>query len=244
MSNAQIDHLIGGIMLLLGFLEFLGVDAALLRQRAAKINLRKWVIAVLFMGGLTFTSFGFYRASQQPKPQIIPAQTDVNEQNIESKVREWLDAFNLGTRLIPNNKAYFDFEVSAEPSNPLQMSIVRSHDHPHYLTILTTGVLTDDDKSVYNKLSESQKTEFQLELGAEFSKARISAIVDPSLLSVTVFRRVPITTSLTEATFIEQAREVEFATIAVNDTIELGLIRRGKPMPQLSPTPSKATSQP
>ncbi|HWX17932.1 MAG TPA: DUF2299 family protein [Chthoniobacterales bacterium] len=228
MSIAELLFVAAGICLLLALL-------AIVPMLTTK---RRWLAAIFVVIGVGCFADGIYQRS---------TRDEVTTENIESKVREWLDAFKMGTRLVPDNNAYFNFEVSppAGVTSP-GMNVARMYDHPHYLEFVARLSVSEDDKAFFSKLSESQKIEFVLELRSELAKAKILAIVDASAgsLIITILHRTPITIGLTESAFLEQVEDVSFAQTTANDTIELGLIRRGKFMPQPSPTLNTGASRP
>src|SRR6266446_10916082 len=43
----------------------------------------------------------------------------VTPENIESRIGEWLDSFSLGRRKLPNETAYFEFEVKSQIGIPI-----------------------------------------------------------------------------------------------------------------------------
>jgi len=239
MSKNQIDIAIGFGLFVLALLDFFGVDAALLRGKIHEMKIRSILLVILIIGGLSFSGYGFYRTLN---PLQIITPPSVTTENIESKVREWLDAFNLGSQKVPDEKAYFNFEAYVSGSGLAPISIARMKDRPRYLTLASHISLSDSDQAFFNKFSETQKTEFLLELRLALVTAKVVAILDRSsgVLSTTVIRRLPITSDLSEATFIQQIEETSFAATIVNDTVELGLIRiGGKPTPQPSPAADK-----
>jgi len=167
----------------------------------------------------------------------IPAVEVINEENIESKIKAWLDSFYIGSQKIRDDKSYFNYQLPAAFTNP-PITIARIKDRPRYLTVLARITLAEDDKAFYAKLSEAQKNEVAMQLRSELAKAKTGYILDfaGGLVDSIIYQQVPISNALTESTFMREINEVGFAAAIVNDTIELTFLRMGKPMlPSLTP---------
>src|SRR5262249_5354962 len=128
---------------------------------------RRWLAAIFFLIAISCFADGVYRVETRNRTSI---------ENVESKIRQWLDAFNVTSGKLTDDKA--DFNLSASTQNSPPFSIASEKDHSVYLAIASKITLSKDDKETYEKLSEQQRTEFRMTLGAELAKAKILSIPD------------------------------------------------------------------
>lgn len=156
----------------------------------------------------------------------------VTDDNIELKIRQWLDAFNVNSGRVNDDSTIFNYAATKEGTPPI--TIAREKEHPSYITVGTKLGLGKEDQGVYDKLSDQEKTELRMLLGAELSKTRIGMVPDPSsgLWPITIITRIPISPNLYEADFYRGIDQVDFGFILANNTIEIFLGR----FRQLSPT--------
>jgi hypothetical protein len=181
---------------------------------------------------LTLSGIGFYRSSHIGEGIVTP-------QNIEAKVRQWLDEFNITSGKVNDDHAFFNYSATKEGTPPTTIAIEK--EHPKYLTMASRITLSKEDQASYEKLSEQQKTEFRMLLGAELAKAHIGSAPDFSAgFILTVLTRIAITPDLNEADFYRGMDQVNYGFILANNTIELFLARSRQP----SPTPDTAASPP
>src|SRR6266478_849367 len=194
---------------------------------------RRWLAAVFFLISVGCFADCIYR---------VETHNRTTPENLESKIRQWLDAFHITSGKVQDDHAFFNYSAAAPNTPPL--TVAREKDHPQYLTMAVTLTLSANDKETYDKLSAAQRTEFKMLLGAELAKAKIATIGEFSQgFSLTVLKRIPITSELNESTFYDTVSEVDFGFIIANNTIEL-FLARFKPTPPPSPTPSKEASRP
>jgi len=164
----------------------------------------------------------------------------VTDENVELKIREWLADFNLGsTKVETPDGTYFKYEIPPTRGNAT-ITIVRTKDRPGYLTFATRLSLSKEDKSLYDKLTESQRDMLVLQLRSKLAEAKVRYILESDPFTVGAVSRVPIT-GLTESTFLQQIDDVAFGETLANDTIEIALIGQQKTT-QPSPTPSTEAS--
>jgi hypothetical protein len=109
MSSERINLLIGAGQLLFALLLWLGLDVAGLKKLSPMIH-TSTLVGIFLIGGLAFSAYGFYRTFKPP---------DITPENIEPKIRQWLDSFGLGTRRMSEPKCFFAFEVTAVTGVPI-----------------------------------------------------------------------------------------------------------------------------
>jgi len=166
---------------------------------------------------LSAVAIGLYQRLKRPK---------VTTENIESKVREWVDAFGWSTKKISDDSFYFGFEIRLKNNFPL--ALVRPRDHAQYLTLLATVAVDPEQKQIWEQLSPADQNTFRRELSLELAKAKIGNIANlPN--TITIEKLMPITETLTEASLVNAIQEVQFAMVLVGTTVTLGLERRKKP---------------
>lgn len=173
--------------------------------------------------------------------QTLPEQKTeekVTEQNIQSKTREWLDAFHLNVTRLPDNPDFY-FSFQATGVNKIPMTIVRSKEHEHYLTLLGKIEISPPHRALFDKLSDEEKIRVIQKLRIEVARSEINCAFDPpgTFNFVAIEKRIPITGSLTEAQFMQGAEEMNYGIILVRDTVGLILDSKEKPtLPSLTPS--------
>jgi hypothetical protein len=97
-----------------------------------------------------------------------------------------------------------------------------------YITLIAQLTLSPQHKAVLDQLKDEQKTQLFHKLLIEMSRAKALARITHPIQSISIFRRIPITSNLTEATFIEHIDEVSLAHTLANETIVLELEKPAK----------------
>lgn len=160
----------------------------------------------------------------------------ITPEGIEPKIRQWLDSFSLGTRKISNPTTYFAFEVRGQTEVPI--AVLRTKEHPHYITFVFKIHLGSEHKPLFDKLSPPEKDQFVRRLRLEAAKARIAYSFDRDAGNLQIEKRLPITNNFTEADLIDGISEVNFSAIIVAETM-VSLLEQGvKP----DSTPDKTAS--
>jgi hypothetical protein len=102
----------------------------------------------------------------------------VTPENVEPRIREWLDAFSLGTRVLNEPAHHFAYEVMAHTGIPL--AVLRTREHPRYITLLSKIGLGSEHKELFGRLSPPSQKRFRNELLLEAAKAKIGYQADPT----------------------------------------------------------------
>jgi hypothetical protein len=145
-------------------------------------------------------------------------RSQITPENVQPRVRQWLDAFNLGNRQLPPDPQWdFGYEVTLQTGVPIL--VVRARNHPHYLTLLCRIDLGPDHRSAYQGLSEREQHRLRHGVRLEAAKSKIAYDADPTWDSLTIEKRIPITNDLTEAYLLDSLGEINFAAIVIIETI-------------------------
>ena len=198
-------------------LALLGVIAALIKSRFPRLG--TLILYGVGVCALLIVIFGTFRFIDTLPPKVPQVTLD----NVEENIRTWLDHFELGTRKTSMAGAIFTFEVTLKNGVPIVVTRLKEFDA--YITLQTHITLSPDHKTLLDQLKSEQAEQLIHKLLLEMARSKILAAISRPLQSVSLFRRVPITSSLTEATFIERIEEVNFAFLLVNETIVLELDR-------------------
>ncbi|MBS1824530.1 MAG: DUF2299 family protein [Acidobacteria bacterium] len=166
---------------------------------------RYLVLVCLFVVSMGLSIFGFYRSmtrAQSAEPATVS--------NVESRIGEWLDAFHLGRRkLQPTDDAIFHIEITMH--NNARVEVLRTKDLEKYIILRRIVAVGDSHRKIWAAISEKERTRIALETLNEVSRLKMGyAMQWPTLFSVN--KRLPITSSLTESSFIEALDEVEAAS--------------------------------
>ncbi len=127
----------------------------------------------------------------------IPARSpEVTTANIETNIRNWLDAFQIGTKKVEDPQWLFAFV--AELDNKIHVLIARPKNLDRYVILQSAITLSPEHKVIFDKLSESDKAIFAARLSIEISRAGVGYTMDLVHGLITLIRRVPITPNLNE----------------------------------------------
>lgn len=191
------------------------------------------LIVILMMGVVRLSDLGHdldklsnslkeWKAAQSTPTQITP-------DNIETKIRAWLDTFGLTTQKVvplPDPNLFFMMRATTKGNNHILIFRIKPFDR--YINLQSAVELGSAHKTIFEKLSADQLARFQRELTLEIVKAKISFESLPTRIIV-LKKAIPITNNLTEDSFIERFDELEFATALVSQTIGASLERFAKP---------------
>jgi hypothetical protein len=222
MSKEQIDIAIGFSLLLLALFDFFGVNAVLLRGKLQQMTVRRVILGALILGGLAFSGFGFYQTVNHHR--VTPG---VTTENIETKVREWLEAFELTTQKIPADpNMHFGYIVTLPDGGGHSVTIAQTRKFSRYLTLLAQVELSDEHKAQLQKLSEAEQRRFLLELRFELASAKVQANMESPLRAIKIIKLLPVSSALTEAALMEAIDDVYLGELVVIDAVNLGFDRR------------------
>jgi hypothetical protein len=199
--------ILGGLASALIILDFLGA-----REWLRKMKPWARVRVLLLFVSLAAFSIGMYGKY---------TSSTVTEKNVEQKIRGWIDAFSLQVQRRDSPACYFAFEVTLPTTIPV--GVVRTKEHDHYITLVARVSLAPEHKALFDKLSNVGKMTFLFQLQLEAAKAKIALTPDKTLETLTIEKRIPIASTLTEGNLIESIQEVNFSAIIIRNTVGLKL---------------------
>jgi hypothetical protein len=167
-----------------------------------------WVKPLLCGAGawlLTFCSILAYRISKN-----LPVKTKpIDAGNVQQRIREWVDKFNLTVKSVKDENSYFFFIVTTDGGK--KVSIVRTKDQfSDYILVKGFFKAENDDRALLESLSEDEKTTARLAINLELSRAVMGYKSEKSVLDdITIFKRIPITPSLHEEHIFSLVWEIE-----------------------------------
>jgi hypothetical protein len=212
----------GFIGWLIGILGFFGIDA----KTMAKIMTAHYLFLLLTVISFAGFAWGIYLWWQSSRVTI---------NNVEQKLKEWIDAFGLARRIVTNEKLDFGIQVSIPPR--FIVTIGRPKDRPSYLTLVSSIRLSKEQRALFDKMSEEEKMSIYRAIRLECGRLKIGHHMHENLQVLSIHKLIPITPDLKEARILDSINEVQFSADVVMDTTD-SLI---KPRSQV---PNKEASQP
>jgi hypothetical protein len=146
----------------------------------------------------------------------------VTPRNVQQKIRQWLDAFNLEHGIFNYPQWYFTFVVTFHGQ---RIFVGRPRLlYGRYITIelRTTGVL-EEHRAAFDALSQSERAQFYGQLAVETARARISFNANQELSDISIYKQLPITDDLTESKFIDGLTQIYQSGVIIWNTIALRL---------------------
>ena len=145
-----------------------------------------------------------------------------NPQNVQERVRLWIDNFGLTNQSIPDPQAYFRYMVTLANGNQLVIGRYRAKEQ--YLVIDSAIRATEPEKEFLKKLPKNRVDRLQAEMIEEAARAKIGfQNLTVPYENANLEKRVPITSDLTEASFMASIDELDSAVIALKATYTLAM---------------------
>jgi hypothetical protein len=141
----------------------------------------------------------------------------VTPSNVETHLRSWLDAFQLGVQEVSNPESHFTYIVSL--NNGTKLFIERSKSHDRYLSLTAHLVPNQSTKEIIAKLTQDQKHHLKEELRLYLSSSRVAFVIADQLSDVLITSSVPITPTLDEYTVIDRINNMDFAVTGAEATM-------------------------
>lgn len=189
------------------------------KKSSAWLGPTMWGLGGCVLAGLVLICF--WGVSSIPKNR----PPDVTTDNIEKNVRTWLDDFGLSTKKEDDPATYFKLTATMPSGDPVTIARLKTHDS--YVAVEALISISPEHKTVLDKLSPQEMTDFFNQLNMELARAKIGNIIQLPT-QITVVSRIPITSSLTEDEFVRCVDEVEFDIIIVRSMIQLKVASMAK----------------
>ena len=185
----------------------------------------KWASPALYgLSAATLMALTIYTISVHHAFAVEQAARTTTD-NVQERVRSWLDNFGLTVQNIPAEGMLFSYNVTMRNGNQIQ--VARSKKLDRYV-ILTSGIQSSaQEKKMLSKLSKTESDHLEEDLIREAARAKTAFInlVSP-YDNVILEKRVPITASLTEATLIETLDEMDSTLVVLKATTTMALANK------------------
>ena len=142
-----------------------------------------------------------------PPKRVIPTFD-----NIENCVRTWLDHFHVGVKNDPDSGCYFRLFITADSSTKMFVGRPKG-EYSDYVFCTADVVTTDEQRATLAEISEHDREHILLKIRLELARRNVgySSTED----KVHIFKRIPVSESLTGDRFFAALDEVEAAVHAV-----------------------------
>jgi hypothetical protein len=163
----------------------------------------------------------------------FPAQTVVvTPENVEQKVRAWIDKFGISVRTIQaDDNSVFSLEIIGHDGKPLQ--ILQPRKLSSYLVVSGVVSVSPEHIAILKNLTEEEKSKILEQVGAEVAKTRMPmaiAIGGSERMALEIDRRIPIDANLKEASFMESIDDVSLGVSVMRQAFREALLSSPKSM--------------
>ena len=141
--------------------------------------------------------------------KVLPPSSDrTTADNIEMKLRSWLDRTQLTVQNSPTPETLFRLIVTTDAGRKVIVGRPKEGkpDYLHFRAEITT---TEADRKELDLLSEGERNQLMLELKLGLARARVGYSGLTSLDGLAIFKSIPITHSLGEHEVILSIWEME-----------------------------------
>jgi hypothetical protein len=155
-------------------------------------------------------------------------------ENVESNVRVWADKFSLGIQKQADDKFSFVYAISLPTGRGVLVG--RPKQREGYLQFQGNTALSPEHEAALKKLSPSQLERISDEISLEMARSKVGfAAIGVPFKGLVVSKAVPITSSLTEDSFVATLDEIDSDMLLAREAIRLAFFRNGVPdvMPRL-----------
>jgi len=220
---------ISAVASVFGIGQFFGVDWKWLREQVTA----HYIFAVVSVVSLAIFAWSVHALWKRSR---------ITPDNVQARIRGWLDAFNYTHRVISWHAWHFGFEVTI-PRGPLLL-IARPIERADSLVLIgKITAVSPRQRVAFDALSESERQEFYGQMRLETARAKILFYTDASLDQVSIEKWIPITSKLTASSFVEAINEMYFSANIIWATIALRFGERPQ-LTQPSSTPDTEASPP
>ena len=158
--------------------------------------------------------------------RIYKSETEAQTtpQNVEARVREWLDSFKIGSQREDDPNAHF---VIIAAVNGQRIAVIRPRQNDRYLQLRGGVFVSEEHGAALAKLPKSAAESVTRELVVEMARFKIAfTAIGMPVREINLFRVVPIYAGLTEGEFIKALDEVDSAALLVKASFVQSLERQ------------------
>ncbi len=151
---------------------------------------------------------------------IPAAPPPVTADTAEDNVRKWSDAFHFGIRRLPDdNTRYFGYTLTNAWGR--SMDVVRTRDHPYYLTVLASVTVGPDYLQKVGHLSPNDADLFIRGLHIELARSKVGYwnVALPLTTAIQLDRLMHINNELTEASFLDAMNAMDDSVVLMIEAI-------------------------
>ncbi|MGB8472686.1 MAG: DUF2299 family protein [Candidatus Acidiferrum sp.] len=205
-----------------------GIVLAILKRRDSKWagTIAYFLAACAFLSILGYTFTGRALLSVET-PHTTP-------QNVELNIRSWADKFSFGVRKQTDNDFSFVYAVTV-PSG--RMILVGSPKiRPGYLLFRGNLLISPEHQAALKKLSPAQLERISDEINLEMARNKTGfTILNAPFREIVVSKGVPITSNLTEDSFLASLDEIDSSILLAREATRLAFFHNG--VPDVMPRP-------
>jgi len=187
-----------------------------------KKALSKWIESLMY-GFVFIVLSALFITSINVRNIIIKQQESVTTiENIEGKVRSWLDDYQYKTQKINNNNdLYFQYHVTV--SNAVTMDIQRMKSTNHFLTISAVYTFKEIQEHL-DKLPKDLMARLLIQMRIETARLGLDIKMPqtPIIEYYVIECNLPINEKLTEADLIKAIQTVEAGVLIVQNSLFVG----------------------
>ncbi len=205
MDFGSLFHSVLGNVLFWGIAAISGAIAGYLKTRKDK-RLAPVLTGLFAMGvaALVFLDIAMWnniRTEQASK---------TTTENVQSKIRIWLDEFNVPSQNLKDDDAYFHYSVTVIKDPELGVNVVRPKAHGSALSITARLYIKGESSiSVVENLTEAQRQKLSADLFTKAAMLGLGCLIDDSLKQCAIELGLPIA-GLTEMEFMKALRSVTY----------------------------------
>lgn len=177
------------------------------------------VLSLLFVGLFAWAVIATYAATR-PKEKLLDVTTT---ENIQAKVRGWLDAFNYEHAVSPWESWHFGYRVNLPRGPLLYIARPKARDGEYLLLSGRITAVGWDDQEAFDALNAEDRRNLFHQVRLETARAKFFFYSDANLQQIGFDNWVPITPKLTAATFIENINQMYFSAQILWSTMSLRL---------------------
>ena len=152
-------------------------------------------------------------------PKLPPETTP---ENIEANIRRWLDSFQLSVKKVDDENAIFTLVATTD--SDMKIAITRLKAFDRYVLLQSAINIAPEDKVRFDALSLDERGRFAASLTVELARSGLGFQMKLDQNIITLDRRVPITSGLTEVSFMEALDHLDRSKIGIHRTLILMLI--------------------